>query len=275
MLDRERKAAEVLGCVLPDAVTQIKSALGNIGAAVSALVPPEAREKDSATDQKMSILMQSYFMALRTVENLSMLQRLLDRVPLHMVNVDFAGLCRGVCVRAEHPAESKGITLSFSCEKSSYIAAVDADMVERLLLNLLSNAIKFTPRGGSITVKVQLTREQVLLTVSDTGCGISEERLETLFDTCCAERDTPAPAPHGAGVGLTLCRLIAEGHGGRIFLQSKPGGGTQVTASFENRKLADAAVRERGFDYAGGFNRTLLELSDALGIDAFNVKNTD
>lgn len=274
MLDRERKTSEVLGCVLPDAVAQIKSALGNIGAAVSMLIPPEAREEDSATDKKMSVLMQSYFTALRTVENLSMLQRLLDGTLLHPVNLDFVGLCRTVCMRAEHLAADKGVALSFSCEKTSHIVAADADMVERLLLNLLSNAIKFTPDGGSITVKVQLTREQVLLSVSDTGCGISEDRLETLFDTSRTAGGIPAPAPHGAGVGLTLCRLIAEQHGGRIFVQSTHSG-TQVTASFENKKLVDTVVHTPSFDYAGGFNRTLLELSDALGIDAFSVKNSD
>ncbi len=275
MLDRERKTNEVLGCVLPDAVVQLRSALGNISAAASMLVPPEVRERDREADKRMSVLMQSHFRALRTVENLSMLQRLLEDAPLCVSNVDLVGLCRTVCLRAEYPAGEKGIALCFSCEKSSHIAAIDDDAVERLLLNLLSNAIKFTPRGGRVDVKVQITREQVLLTVSDTGCGISEERLETLFDTCRTQGDIPRPAPHGAGAGLTLCRLIAEGHGGRIFVQSASGRGTQITASFENKKLSGSDAHERGFDYAGGFNRTLLELSDALDADAFSVRNTD
>jgi len=275
MLDRERKTIEVIGCALPDAVVQLKGALGNIGAAVSLLVPPEVREQDREIDKKMSILMKSYFEALRTVENISMLQRVLDDAPLHMANVDFVGLCRGVCLRAEQPAEGEGIALSFSCEKGSYIAAVDEDTVERLLLNLLSNAIKFTPRGGRIDVKVQITREQLLLTVKDTGCGIPAERLETLFDTCRTRQDASTAMSHGAGVGLTLCRLIAERHGGRIFVHSDSGGGTQITASFANKKLSEGVVHARGFDYAGGYNRTLLELSDAIGANAFSVKYTD
>lgn len=100
--------------------------------------------------------------------------------------------------------------------------------------NLLSNALKFTPAGGRVTVSLRFERKQVLLTVTDTGGGIPVERMETVFDGY-LHPERLAALPCGLGLGLPLCRRIAEGHGGRMVLDSRPDQGTSVTLALRTR----------------------------------------
>ena len=146
--------------------------------------------------------------------------------------------------------------------------------MERVLLNLLSNAMKFTPGGGQIRVELKTAGETVEITVADTGCGISQELLPTLFDRFRhVEREDPVP--YGLGLGLPICHRIISAHEGEMFITSSLGRGTQVTVRIPDRQLPVTQVNTMRFDYAGGFNHTLLELSDALGTWAFRQKEAN
>ena len=114
----------------------------------------------------------------------------------------------------------------------------------------------------------------MLLSVSDNGCGISEELRETVFDRY-LHFQRMDPLPHGLGLGLPLCRRIAEGHGGRLMLRSAEGEGTTVTVSLPQKRSADGGVRDVPFHYAGGFQSVLMELSDALPYRAFRARHRD
>ena len=80
---------------------------------------------------------------------------------------------------------------------------------------------------------------------------------------------------HGMGLGLLICRRVAEGHGGRLLLESREGEGTLVTVSLPHIRRGDGQVRERRTDYAGGFPHVMMELSDALPYQAFYEKHLD
>ena len=81
--------------------------------------------------------------------------------------------------------------------------------------------------------------------------------------------------PHGPGLGLPLCRWIAESHGGSIALLSTPGKGCTATVTLPNVRSENAPVEEPAADYSGGFNPTLLGLADALGWESFTAPNRD
>ena len=151
---------------------------------------------------------------------------------------------------------------------------MDAGRIERLLLNLLSNALKFTPKGGSVDVRVRVTPRRVYLSVADSGRGIAPEKLEHVFDRF-LDTDAMDPPPHGVGLGLAICRRIAQGHGGSIVAESEEGRGATFTVSLPNERAAGAVLRQPKLAYGGGFNRTLVELSDALGADAFSYRYLD
>ena len=115
-----------------------------------------------------------------------------------------------------------------------------------MLYHLLSNALKFTPAGGTVTVELKKSGETLRLTVSDTGCGIPPERMAHLFDGC-FQPGHPSPAPYGLGLGLPLCRAIAEKHGGSITVESAPGKGSRfmVTLPAVSYTHLDVYKRQR------------------------------
>ena len=265
---------ELLHQIFPNIASQLRGALGNIHSALNRIAPPEQREQDAQLDTSAALLYQSYYRILRVVNNLTDAAGLLEDTPLPLENGDVVGFCRDLCRRCGDLARLRQQTLAFKCDLSSHIVAFNGAYLERLLLNLLSNAFKFTPPGGTITLSVKVQPSAVELSVLDTGEGISQELLPTLFDRY-LHTERIDPAPHGLGLGLPICRRIAAGHGGSIVVTSIPGQGTRVVVSLPNRQTDTIRVKDVDFDYAGGFNHTLLELSDALPYTAFTHQHLD
>lgn len=275
MDEKDQERLRLLLELFPNAAAQLRGALGNIEFAVSRIVPPEARDFNREMDRNAALLYQSYYRLLRLVNNFSDAPFLLDNKPLDLVDRDLTVLVGDVCRKAEAMAELRGLYLEFESQlPEGHLVAVHPQGIERLLLNLLSNAFKFTPAGGSVRVGLQKVGERILLTVTDTGCGISEELLPTLFDRC-LHTERRDPAPHGLGLGLPICQGIARAHGGQMMAVSAPGKGTRMTLSLPDRRSDHPVISDLSFDYAGGFDRVLLELSDALPMEAFLQRRTD
>ncbi len=262
----------LLGEVLPNVASQMRGMLGNLYAAMQSAAP--VMEKEPSLAQDREIMQQSYYRLLRLVNNLSSASMLLESDAFSLRNIEIVEWLDNLCRQAQPLAEAAGIDLVFSCDMGSHVVAVHPEMLERLVWNLLSNALKFTPQGGKITLSLRRGGGQLLLAVSDTGCGISEELQETVFDRYLhtARQD---PQPHGLGLGLPLCRRIAQGHGGRLMLSSQVGRGTTVTAALPDRRSASCEARDVAFQYAGGFQPVLMELSDALPYTVFRPENLD
>ena len=266
----DHKMDENINDVLGRLAYYVKEGMAPMYSAMLHAASSEGNEEDRA-----AIVMRSYYYLRRLAGNLEEAANLDAPLIPPQENDDIIGLCAAVTERAQDPAKLLGLTLEFKSERASHIIAVDAQRVERLLLNLLSNAFKFTPAGGKVTVEVRVTLRHVELHVSDTGCGISAEKMETLFDGY-RRRTYPDVPPGGFGLGLPICRKIASDHGGTLVISSPEGEGTSVVATLENRKSVMIRMNTwMGMDYSGGFNRTLLELVDALPSQAFQNKMID
>lgn len=103
---------------------------------------------------------------------------------------------------------------------------VDADMIRRVLINLLENAAKYTAARGYLGIGASLAGEWVYLWVEDNGPGIPAEKREQIFHKF-ARLDEQSENTKGIGLGLTFCRLVVEGHGGKIWVESQPGFGSR------------------------------------------------
>ncbi len=269
--DNNQELERVLGQVS----NQLRGSLGNIYQALNRIAPMEVREGNGAVDRDAAVLCQSYYRILRLANNLSDAAHLEGPSAAQLRNGDIVGLCRDIMDRARHPAELLGIQLDFQCEKERHTIAMDKDRIERMMLNLLSNAFKFIRRDEKlVTLDVRVSREWVELILTDTGCGISQELLETVFDRY---RHTQRldPPPHGLGLGLPVCRRIAQEHGGVLLLTSQEGTGTTVTVSLPNKRSKLQQMSTFLVDLGGGYNRTLAELSDALPSRAFTHQYMD
>ena len=258
--DEEKR---ILANILPGVAAALRSPLNNLHMAAQRLT--QGQKGDSA---ESAIMRQSYYRMLRLVSNLAMGPELLSDKPFQTQNEELVVLLDELCRQADSIAREAGVEVRFDCRERYVVAAVERTYLERLVWNLLSNALKFTPRGGVITVSLEVRSGQVLLRVRDTGCGIPAERMATLFDRW-AEGIEAAPAAYGMGLGLPICRRIAEGHGGRLLLESREGQGTLVTVALPHVRKDGGQVRDTGYDYAGGFSHVMMELSDALPYQAF------
>src|SRR6267378_6685673 len=102
----------------------------------------------------------------------------------------------------------------------------DEDRINEVLGNLLSNAFKFTERGGKVALSVAPDDGQVVVTVADTGAGISREQLPHIFDKFFQADNQAAAASKGTGLGLAIAKEIVEAHGGHVEVDSTVGKGT-------------------------------------------------
>lgn len=151
-------------------------------------------------------------------------------------------------------ALKKNIELSVTSDKgdSPIKASIDQNLFDKVIYNLLSNAMKFTEKG-SIAVVVSENGQEAKITVSDTGCGIDEDKMERIFDRFYQVNNGVAPQGTGTGIGLHFSKTIVTLHGGTIGAQKRQDGkqGTVFTVSIplhqseEEEPLFDISILKK------------------------------
>jgi len=134
----------------------------------------------------------------------------------------------------ENYAVQKNISINYQIANNFQIFA-DHNMVHTILRNLITNAIKFTEENGRISVEAVHLPGEIQITVSDTGIGIEEYIKEKLF--LISEKITSLGTKNekGTGLGLLLCKEFVEKHGGKIWVESEPGKGSQFFFTLPNQ----------------------------------------
>jgi len=118
----------------------------------------------------------------------------------------------------------------------------DRDRLIQVIVNLLSNAVKFCdPDRGLVAIDAAIDGDQVRVTVSDNGAGVSPEDRPRIFERFQQVGNTLTNKPQGTGLGLAICRQIVERFGGRIWVDSRPGHGAQFSFVIPIRRRAQAA----------------------------------
>jgi heavy metal sensor kinase len=165
---------------------------------------------------------------IRLIEKMLTLARLDRRgAPLEMSEVDVAALAGRASEEFRTLAEDKGIQLVVTGGAAPVPVRGDEARLRAMLYVLLDNAVKFTPPGGTVGVDAGTDGSEVRLAVSDTGPGIAQDELPGIFDRF---RRAGRPAEAGGfGLGLSIAKAVAEGHGGRIEVLSRVGAGSTFT----------------------------------------------
>lgn len=161
---------------------------------------------------------------------------------LELENKNIINTVENITLSVVDYVESKGITLIFDTEVEERILACDEDKLERVILNLLSNAIKFTEVGGRIQVNIYDKAESIVISVKDSGCGISEDMHSRIFEPFTQADFLLRRRTEGSGIGLTLVKSLIELHGGTISVNSDLGKGSEFIIELPVRLVENSEV---------------------------------
>ena len=165
---------------------------------------------------------------------------------------DLRGVVESVGDLLASRASAKGVEFTCFIDPALRTNVVgDADHVRQILVNLVANAIKFTDEGN-VDLRVESALETsdraiIRFTVTDTGCGIPEDRIETIFESFTQADGSISRRHGGTGLGLAISRRLVELSGGQITVESTPGQGSTFafTMPFSYNDTAETSVRRR------------------------------
>jgi len=147
------------------------------------------------------------------------------KIPFKPQNLSFKDICKNILETLTLNAKAKNITINCLITDHQIVFA-DADMIKTVLRNLVSNAIKFTNNGGIININAEQTLSNITISVSDNGIGISPNNITKLFDISQVITTIGTAEETGTGLGLLLCKEFVEKHGGKIWVESEVGKGS-------------------------------------------------
>ncbi|MGD8604798.1 MAG: ATP-binding protein, partial [Anaerolineales bacterium] len=207
----------------------LRSPLGNVISSLE-VMEDSIPEDDETLKSILSIASRSSRRAARLVESLLDLGQLESGKAVLNKTTTSIGTLVAEAVEEVHPtAEAKGHMLRFELAATLPLVNIDSDMIRRVLINLLENAVKYTNSGGMVTIQARSESGEILISVSDSGPGISVDQQESIFNKF-TRLDREAK-PKGLGLGLAFCRLAVEAHGGKIWVDSEVGRGSTFTFS--------------------------------------------
>jgi signal transduction histidine kinase len=189
---------------------------------------------------------------IRLLENLRDITRLEETDAINVQRIRLYDLLRQSASEMQNQTVQHIIKI-LPCPHLPLVTA-DPEKLEMVINNLLVNAIKYSPQGGDIEIMVSMVRSEpelrrtfgdappmklpcLIVTVADTGIGIPESELEHIFEKFYRVKNKLAPVTPGAGLGLYICKIIIEAHGGRIWARNKLLGGSVFHFSLPLEKM--------------------------------------
>jgi TolB protein len=148
-----------------------------------------------------------------------------EEIELEYQPVDLSQLLSELVETGRGLARNKNLDVRYLASDDLPPVKADPERLRQVLLHLISNAVKYTDQG-LIGIQTQLTRNEIIIFVSDTGVGIPAEELETIFQSYSQGQSTPVRQTAGSGLGLCLSKRIIEKHSGRLWATSVVGVGS-------------------------------------------------
>jgi signal transduction histidine kinase len=232
---------------------------------------------DPAMQEMTGMLEQNGLRLLKLVDDLLDLVRLdTDHVDITLRPIPIHSHLDGLLRSVKHLAEQDRVTLKWDCHTDSDVIQLDRDKFDKILLNLVMNAIKFTPVGGTIDVKLEVAGNRLLLTVEDSGVGISASVLPQIFERFWQVDTSSTRKFQGTGIGLALVRSLTEAMGGEVKVDSQLSRGTLFTVSLPvvAGNSAGLVLAEEFDPLVDGGNIAMLHRRAALSSPSKNASKT-
>jgi len=221
--------------------------------------------KKSKLIEYNNVMKQNGFRLIRLINNLIDVAKVDSGfMNLNLKNIDIIKIVEDMTLSVANFVENRQIELIFDTDMEERIIACDPDKIERIMFNLLSNAIKFTNAGGKITVNIFDKGEYIIISVKDTGIGISKENQKKIFQRFLQVDDSLSRNTEGSGIGLSLVKSFVYMHGGEITVESDCGKGSnfiikipvKILDKTEEGAFESLSIRENNTD------RMNIEFSD-------------
>lgn len=208
----------------------------------------------------------------RIICNMADTYRYNELTDVRLVSTDLTGTFHEVMEKCAASIEGTGFRLQYNGLYETVIGMADPELLERAIYNLVSNAVKFSAQPGLISASLQHSGNVLRFTLQDQGGGIAPEVLGNIFS-----RYLRGPGVEdgrrGVGLGLALVRAAAVTHGGTVLIDQPGGTGVRVTMTIAIRQddpsVLRSPVKIPTFDYTGGYDHALVELSDILPAEAY------
>lgn len=221
--------------LIAEFVHELRTPMASLSTAVQILLRPDISEQQHT---KLAEIIRDEINRLSdlTTSFLDLARLESGRMQFHYSNFNVNGLLEYCIEIMQGRASEKNISISLESPNESIQIHADRDKIIQVILNLLSNAIKYNHEGGKIVIKVVENDRNVVISVADTGLGISPESLPHLFNKFYRVPGMENKTP-GTGLGLSICKRIIETHDGVIEVQSALGKGSIFTVRLPKPKL--------------------------------------
>jgi Signal transduction histidine kinase len=205
---------------------ELRTPLTSIHGYLALVLEAEGGDLADEPRQFVSIAIRNTDRLRKLVEDLLLVSELdAGELEFEFDTVDFGDLAQESVESARPQAMAGGISLELSAESAMRLNG-DRVRLAQMLDNVISNALKFTPRGGTVSVRVTRSNGSAVLEVEDTGIGIAVDEQKYLFDRFFRGRVAGDKAIQGTGLGLSISQSIAHAHGGVIEVESNENVGT-------------------------------------------------
>jgi PAS domain S-box-containing protein len=242
----------------------ILGAIQILGLNTEADIPPKIETKYNKYHRVMK---QNCYRLLRLVNNLIDLSKFdSGYLKLNLSNQNIVSIVEEITLSVADYVENKGLIIVFDTDVEEKIMAVDADKIERIILNLLSNSIKFTDADGSIFVNILDNGSKVAISVRDTGIGIPEDKINSIFDRFGQVDKTLTRNREGSGIGLSLVKTLVEMHGGVVGVSSIEGEGTEVKIELPVVTVEHDGINDNSISGTTRVEKIKVEFSDIYSI---------
>lgn len=222
-------------------------------------------ETNLKLDKHLHTIRQNCLRLLRLINNIIDITKIeTGFIEKNMRNGNIISIVEDVTQSVVEYIGNKGISLQFDTDVEEKVTAYDANKIERIMLNLLSNAVKFTKPGGEIKVNMYDLDDSIEISVSDTGIGIPENKMPTLFKRFHQVDMSLTREYEGSGIGLSLVKSLVEMHGGTISVVSEYGKGSEFRIKLPIRLMKEEIE-----------NRAMCEGTDQARIEKLSIEFAD
>jgi PAS domain S-box-containing protein len=209
---------------------ELRTPLTSIKGYVDLILDGEAGEITDVQREFLTIVQQNNDRLVELINDLLDISRIESgRIHLTIQPLDVAELIAGAVGTFQAAVDQTDLELGVDLPKGLPKAVGDRDRVGQVLINLVSNAIKYSPGGGTITLGVERSGKELVVSVADTGIGIPREDQEKIFTKFYRVDSSLTRQISGTGLGLPICKTIINLLGGRIWVESKVGKGSKFS----------------------------------------------